>query len=454
MDAQPQFQPTPTERRDIPHERPDIPHVYPVGIAPLPIPLAALRELRHWVAWQTQLRRGKQTKVPYAPGGGWAEADNPRTWGTRDEAEARAATLPRPFREGGIGIELGEFGNLGIAIGGIDLDTCCQLGGPLEPWASEVVERFASYTETSPSGTGAKLLFTYTMGDLEKLREMRLIEKWGKAFKQRSNDGHPPAIELYLGLRYFTVTEQTLPGSTPELRRVSLDDLVWLLRDAGPAFARPQGQRERASGSAADNSRSAIAFRLGLKLRREGKTFEEMCEAVRTHPDTAAWCREKGDADGGRELRNLWDNAGKANGQDHHPDYRPESTSSKPDPDLTEDGIALAFAELHRDELRFDHHARAWYHWNGVAWRKQETALAFSWARDLCRQLSHAKGGARPTLAKAATAGAVERFAQGGSPSRRRSGTVIHGCSAHQAARSICAPASCGQQGKPTSFRS
>ena len=124
-----------------------------------------------------------------------------------------------------------------------------------------------------------------------------------------------------------------------------------------------------------------------------------MCEALRTHPETTEWYREKGEADGGRELHRIWDKAqAQANGLADH--------------DLTEDGIALAFAELHRGELRYDHHAKAWFKWNGAAWRREETDLAFAWARDLCRQLSHAKGGARTTLAKAATAGAVERFAR------------------------------------------
>ena len=37
-----------------------------------------------------------------------------------------------------------------------------------------------------------------------------------------------------------------------------------------------------------------------------------MCEALRADPETAAWCREKGDANGGRELQRIWDKAGVA----------------------------------------------------------------------------------------------------------------------------------------------
>ena len=34
-----------------------------------------------------------------------------------------------------------------------------------------------------------------------------------------------------------------------------------------------------------------------------------MCAALRADPETAAWCREKGDANGGRELHWVWDRA-------------------------------------------------------------------------------------------------------------------------------------------------
>lgn len=83
--------------------------------------------------------------------------------------------------------------------------------------------------------------------------------------------------------------------------------------------------------------------------------------------------------------------------------------------DLTEDGLALAFAEAHHDTLRYDHTRGAWFHWTGKAWRQDEIKLAFSWSRRICRQLAK-QGGAEEkllsTLAKASTAAAVERFAQ------------------------------------------
>jgi hypothetical protein len=73
----------------------------------------------------------------------------------------------------------------------------------------------------------------------------------------------------------------------------------------------------RRSGSAAkrdraargDDSRSGIAFRKGCALKRAGKTFEEMAEALLADPETADWVREKGLAYGGRELQRIWNRA-------------------------------------------------------------------------------------------------------------------------------------------------
>lgn len=75
----------------------------------------------------------------------------------------------------------------------------------------------------------------------------------------------------------------------------------------------------------------------------------------------------------------------------------------------TEDGVALAFATKLANDLRFCHHAGKWYVWTGSRWDKEETKLAFHWARDLCRVLNP---NSEYKLAKAATAASVERFAQ------------------------------------------
>jgi P4 family phage/plasmid primase-like protien len=106
---------------------------------------------------------------------------------------------------------------------------------------------------------------------------------------------------------------------------------------------------------------------------------------------------------------------------------QPDTSNAQPDIDengaivglngfsLTEDGIALAFTAAHQDQLRYDHTRGAWYQWTGKAWRQDETKLAFSWSRRICRQIasrSDIEAKTFVTLCKAATAAAVERFAQ------------------------------------------
>lgn len=281
------------------------------------IAFAGLAKRPRWVAWQTEDRKGKPTKVPYAPGGHRAKADDPCTWGTRAEAEARAACLPKPYGVGGIGLQLGDLGD-GRIMGGIDLDTCRDAAGTIAPWALEVVERFASYAELSPSGTGAKVFFLADRAGLPELAPL-LTPLGAKVFKQAGGE-HPPAIEFYLGNRYFAVTGQHLAGTPAELRSVSRDALRWLLEVAGPALANQSSDDsddEEADAAIArqhkpgrDKSRSALAFRKGAELRREGKSYDQMVEAMRLDPEIADWVAEKGEADGGRELRRIWERAG------------------------------------------------------------------------------------------------------------------------------------------------
>lgn len=316
------------------------------------VTLAGLAPLPYWVAWQSELRRGGNTptKVPYAPSGrGKAKAGVPATWGTLEAARARAASLPKPFELGGVGIEFCALHD-GRSLGGVDLDTCRDPeSGALEPWARSVVADFASYTEISPSGTGVKVFFLFGTEDHTAIRRALGTTpngnlKFGASWTRKTGIDHPPAIELHTGNRYFTVTEQIQDGSTDVLREVPTAVLLHLIRATGPQFAAglPLGKPETgqhtprsdhdldAEADAAierqevgpdlgsrparkcniagqDTSRSVAAFRVGGQARRAGADFDTMCAAIRDDPETTAWYHEKGNANGGRELRRIWD---------------------------------------------------------------------------------------------------------------------------------------------------
>jgi putative DNA primase/helicase len=89
-----------------------------------------------------------------------------------------------------------------------------------------------------------------------------------------------------------------------------------------------------------------------------------------------------------------------------------QETAKNKDP-VTEDAAALAFAERYRDKLRFDYDVGKWFVWMDTHWQRERTGLAFSWARDLARELARKQPDeARLASSKASFAGNVERFAR------------------------------------------
>jgi predicted P-loop ATPase len=281
--------------------------------------LASLATVPRWVAWQTQDRDGKPSKVPFQANGAKAKADGPSTWCSRAMAQERADLLPKPYGVGGVGIMLGK--HEGLVLAGLDLDTCLDESGGMAPWAVEMVERFGSYAEVSPSNTGVKVFFTYDAGDLVMLRQLMKSE-WGKQYKRATGADHPPAIELYLGNRFFAVTDRQ-HGDIGQLRHVSTDTLRWLIEKAGPAFAeKPKAERKETRSRKArgqkdpdeggnDGSRSALAFGIACRVVRDGGTYADMLAAIGADPRAAEWLAEKGLPNGEREAKRAWENANK-----------------------------------------------------------------------------------------------------------------------------------------------
>jgi hypothetical protein len=265
-----------------------------------------------WLLWREIIRDGKPTKVPLTAANRFAKSTDPSTWAP---FPLIADTLRKQSSEfHGIGIALGDLGQ-GEHACGIDFDSCLDDQGNLIPWAQAIVDALRSYIERSPGERGLKNFFRAKAEDALAVCAAFGIEpgKWGckrSVVSAANGQEHGPAIEVYLGPgRYFTVTGKPW-GIFPE--DVALLDRDALLRIAAlvqTATAASSSSTKSKSAKPRDATRSAAAFRLGAKLRRQGATFEEMCAAIRTNPETEQWCREKGDADGGRELRNIWDNS-------------------------------------------------------------------------------------------------------------------------------------------------
>jgi putative DNA primase/helicase len=106
-----------------------------------------------WVVYKLEQRDGKQTKVPYQARDPKtrAQADNPITWGTFEQAVAA--------------VEAGQAEGIGFVFSesdpyfGIDLDKCIDATtGEIEPWAFDIFKKFNTYAERSQSGTGLHLI--------------------------------------------------------------------------------------------------------------------------------------------------------------------------------------------------------------------------------------------------------------------------------------------------------
>src|SRR5262249_29534762 len=93
----------------------------------------------------------------------------------------------------------------------------------LAPWAERLIHVFASYSEDSPSGTGAHIIVQATLP--------------GKGFEKSGFFG------LYDRGRYFTVTGHVTPAPAPIMaRQRSVEDL-YLVKDVLIAALARYGER-------------------------------------------------------------------------------------------------------------------------------------------------------------------------------------------------------------------
>lgn len=174
----------------------------------------AIKELarqKQWVNWRSEFTDdGKPTKRPYnARTGNFATSIHPATWSTLDEV--RKAT-------GYDGV--GSVFTAKDPYTGIDLDHCV-VNGKLEPWALDIIERMASYTEWSPSGTGVHIW----------VRGVLPTNAYHKVKNIPGATHMDAAIEMYDRGRYFTVTGKVVTGciDTIEDRQEQVDQLQELM---------------------------------------------------------------------------------------------------------------------------------------------------------------------------------------------------------------------------------
>ncbi|MCX7349559.1 MAG: hypothetical protein NTZ54_08545 [Alphaproteobacteria bacterium] len=132
----------------------------------LPGCFGPLLALPAWVQWRWEEKRDKDgntkwTKPPIQINGRLAKNNDPSTWTTH--AKANAAL--KQGRGDGIGLMLAGCPEM-IAL---DLDDCRNAEtGELQPWAQELVDAAASYTEVTPSGEGLRIIGVGNIGSVQR----------------------------------------------------------------------------------------------------------------------------------------------------------------------------------------------------------------------------------------------------------------------------------------------
>ncbi len=164
----------------------------------------------HFVVWQNRLVEGRYKKPPFNPKSHYpAEVDNPRTWGTLDQALNALAT--------------GYFHGIGFVFSpddpftGIDLDNCVGNNRSIDKWARDIIESQHTYTEYSPRNGIHLFLHASLPGAGRKVGN----------------------IELYSDKHYMTITTRHVRGTPLAVEKRS-EELATIYTKLAPQFPQTQ----------------------------------------------------------------------------------------------------------------------------------------------------------------------------------------------------------------------
>ncbi|MFL5655225.1 MAG: phage/plasmid primase, P4 family [Ktedonobacteraceae bacterium] len=386
------------------------PHADVSSFRPIPA-LAELQARSQWVCWRKEERKGKLTKVPYNPRtGGGTMVNNPDTWASYEgahQAYERSLSAKRPYAG------LGYVFHADYT--GIDLDHCIAPDGSIEPWAQTYLERFASYSEVSPSGAGIHILVRGTLPHHKGTR--RPIPK---PLRPRHVEA---AIEMYDRGRFFTITGHHVRG-TP----ITIEERPDILREvhAEMTASRQQQSANRGERNAAVRDPSDDALLERAMHAKNGATFRALWNG-----DTSGYVSQS-EAElalcsvlafwTGNDVSQIdrlfrrsalyrpdkWDRPARsgetygegtiaravANGSEayspkgkvlqfrrRHASPVDEHQVSLPETDLAlvldclrdeEEGDARLYAHLFRGQCIYDHTEGMWYEWQGHYWERDE----------------------------------------------------------------------------------
>jgi primase-polymerase (primpol)-like protein len=158
-----------------------------------------LRDTPRWICWRhVQRDENEPAKVPTDPTGGFnIDPLDAAHWMSFDAA---VAVCRADQTVAGLGFVFDGSDDYS----GVDLDDCFDAHGYLCAEAQAIVQRFSTYTEVSPSGTGVKMF-------LQGRKPEGLTNCTSRAIEGISK------IEVYDHDRFFAVTGMALDGTTGTL---------------------------------------------------------------------------------------------------------------------------------------------------------------------------------------------------------------------------------------------
>jgi putative DNA primase/helicase len=362
--------------------------------------LAALVELPHWVAWRRDYDRARATwtKRPFTPGTGkLASSTNADTWGTYEQAKNDVLH----GNADGVGFVLTDTPYFGF-----DFDHVVDGESVLEG-AREYTDRFCTYTELSPSGTGLRGI---GIGSLPPVGRKKA------AYFGRNGDATSD-FEIYDSGRYLTITGKTLPELFPVTIRDCSDMLTAMHRDVFGEAPTPQpttpapAPQSVASASDAEVLKRARGAKNGPAFERlwagdatgyasHSEADLALCSllAFWTGPDTdrlvalfrqSGLCRPKWDAKHGDKTYGEMTVAKALDGKTDFYDWNSvKPLTIKADENLTEDKAhASELTRRLKGQYRYIWQWKRWYGWDGRVWAEVPVERVALHASEVLRAL-------------------------------------------------------------------
>ena len=407
-----------------------------VGVCKEGIP-PELLALPRWLCWRWEWQNGKWTKPPRCARSGRKEKDwcNPKRLVSFDEA--MEACLLHGLDGVGFAFVAGD-GYLGF-----DLDSCINGAGEIAPEALAIIRSLGSFTDYSPSGTGAKVIVQADIALPNNKDKKQFPAPW-----QEASAGKPAKVEVFRADGYFTLTGRPMEGLpfAAEGRQAEAEALLAKLdgdkakakqvkakqekakqekasaRNEGAEKAKTGGKRAKVPFSRntlpSDLSDSQMLDRMfaaknGSAIRSlwNGDTsgYDTHSEADMALLSHLRWwtqanltrvkslfrqsglVREDKDRDDYLDLT-LSKMEGEPTWQPEPPEGFPSDTDGKDgegdDYNLTDTGNAQRLAAWHRDDLRHVNKWKKWFAWDGRRWREDDALDVVERAKAVARRMA------------------------------------------------------------------